>query len=207
MAERIEQDSVALVHYTGTFVDGEVFDSSEGKGPLAYLVGHGQMIQGFEQEMLGATIGETREFTLTPDRAYGERDEDAVQKIDRNQFPEEMQIEVGMIVGAQSDQGPIQFSIKEIDEAKNKMEIEAHNHKAFSMNIEQNQDSLQRHVSQLEQDKLFMNQQVNDLKLETSALGQQLALEKQKYADLESLVSNERRQNHEGHLANTDLGR
>ena len=115
MAKKIEQDSVALVYYTGTFVDGEVFDSSEGKGPLAFLVGHGQMIQGFEQEMLGATIGETREFTLTPDRAYGERDEDAVQKIDRNQFPEEMQLEVGMIVGAQSDQGPIQFSIKEID--------------------------------------------------------------------------------------------
>ena len=115
MAESIEQDSVASVHYTGTFVDGEVFDRSEGKGPLAYLVGHGQMIQGFEQEMLGATIGETREFTLTPDRAYGERDEDAVQKIARNQFPEEMQIEVGMLVGAQSDQGPIQFSITEID--------------------------------------------------------------------------------------------
>ncbi len=115
MAKKVEQDSVALVYYTGTFVDGEVFDSSEGKGPLAFLVGHGQMIQGFEQEMLGATIGEKREFTLTPDRAYGERDEDAVQKIDRNQFPEEMQLEVGMIVGAQSDQGPIQFSIKEID--------------------------------------------------------------------------------------------
>jgi len=115
MAEKIEKDSVALVNYTGTFVDGEVFDTSEGKGPLAYLVGHGQMIQGFEQEMLGAKIGETREFTLTPERAYGERDEDAVQKIDRNKFPEEMQLEVGMVVGAQSDQGPIQFSIKEIN--------------------------------------------------------------------------------------------
>ena len=115
MAKKVEQDSVALVNYTGTFVDGEVFDSSEGKGPLAYLVGHGQMIQGFEQEMLGASIGETREFTLTPDRAYGEKNEDAIQKIDRSQFPEEMQLEVGMTVGAQSDQGPIQFSIKEID--------------------------------------------------------------------------------------------
>ena len=115
MAEKIEKDSVALVNYTGTFVDGEVFDTSEGKGPLAYLVGHGQMIQGFEQEMLGAKIGETREFTLTPERAYGERDEDAVQKIDRNKFPEEMQLEVGMVVGAQSDQGPIHFSIKEIN--------------------------------------------------------------------------------------------
>ena len=115
MSDTVEQDTVATVHYTGTFVDGVQFDSSEGKEPLVFMVGHRQMIPGFEQEILGAKVGEKREFTLTPDRAYGERDEDAVQKIDRNQFPEEMQLEVGMIVGAQSDQGPIQFSIKEID--------------------------------------------------------------------------------------------
>jgi len=116
MSETIEQDTVASVHYTGTFVDGEVFDSSEGRDPLVFLVGHGQMISGFEQEILGASSGEKREFTLTPDRAYGERDEDAVQQIERSQFPEGMELHVGMVVGAHSDQGPIQFTIKEINE-------------------------------------------------------------------------------------------
>ena len=115
MSETIEQDTVASVHYTGTFVDGEVFDSSEGRGPLVFLVGHGQMISGFEQEILGASVGEKREFTLTPERAYGVRDEDAVQQIERSQFPEDMELHVGMVVGAHSDQGPIQFTIKEID--------------------------------------------------------------------------------------------
>jgi len=115
MSEKIEQDSVASVHYTGTFLDGEVFDSSEGRDPLSFLVGHGQMIAGFEQEILGASIGEKREFTLTPDRAYGERNEDMVQKIERSQFPEGMELDVGMVVGAHSDQGPIQFTIKEIE--------------------------------------------------------------------------------------------
>ena len=114
MSETIEQDTVASVHYTGTFVDGEVFDSSEGRDPLLFLVGHGQMISGFEQEILGASVGEKREFTLTPDRAYGERDEDAVQQIESSQFPEGMELQVGMVVGAHSDQGPIQFTIKEI---------------------------------------------------------------------------------------------
>ena len=116
MSETVEQDTVASVHYTGTFVDGEVFDSSEGRDPLVFLVGHGQMISGFEQEILGASAGEKREFTLTPDRAYGERDEDAVQQIERSQFPEGMELQVGMVVGAHSDQGPIQFTIKEINE-------------------------------------------------------------------------------------------
>ena len=73
MTNKIEQNTIASVHYTGTFIDGEVFDSSEGRAPLSFEVGKGQMISGFEQEMLGAEIGEKREFTLTPDRAYGER--------------------------------------------------------------------------------------------------------------------------------------
>ena len=115
MASKIEQNSIVSVHYTGTFPDGEVFDSSEGRGPLTYLVGHGQMIPGFEQEMLGAAVGEKRDFTLTPDRAYGDRDEGAVQQIPRDQFPEEMEIEEGMMLGAQSHQGPIQFTIVSIE--------------------------------------------------------------------------------------------
>ncbi len=72
---KLEQDTVASVHYTGTHPDsGEVFDTSEGRDPLMFLVGHGQMIPGFEEEMIGAEVGERREFTLEPDRAYGQRD-------------------------------------------------------------------------------------------------------------------------------------
>ena len=115
MSDTVEQDSVATVHYTGTFVDGVQFDSSEGKDPLVFMVGHRKMIPGFEQEILGAKVGEKREFTLTPDRAYGERDDSAIQKIERSQLPDGMELEVGMVVGAHSDQGPIQFTITEID--------------------------------------------------------------------------------------------
>ena len=63
----LKENSVASVHYTGTLPDsGEVFDSSEGRDPLTFLVGHRQMIPGFEEEMMGASVGERREFTLTP---------------------------------------------------------------------------------------------------------------------------------------------
>ena len=116
MTNKIEKDTVTSVHYTGTFADGGVFDSSEGREPLSFLVGHGQMIPGFEQEIMGAEVGEKREFTLTPDRAYGQRDESAIQQVPREQFPEGMEIEVGMVLGAQSEQGPIQFSVVSIDD-------------------------------------------------------------------------------------------
>ena len=110
----IEADKIATVHYTGTFPEGGVFDSSEGGDPLTFLVGHQQMIAGFEDEMLGAAVGEKREFTLTPERAYGERDDGAVQVVPRKQFPEDMELEVGMTMAAQTEQGPLQFSIAAI---------------------------------------------------------------------------------------------
>ena len=53
----IAENTVASVHYTGTLPDsGEVFDSSEGRDPLTFLVGHKQMIPGFEEEMMGACL-------------------------------------------------------------------------------------------------------------------------------------------------------
>ena len=111
----VENDSVVSVNYTGTFSDsGEVFDTNIGGEPLVFLVGHGNMIEGFEQEMLGAAVGEVREFTLTPERAYGHRDDANVQSIPRSQFPEGMELEAGAVLGAQSDQGPIQFTVVEV---------------------------------------------------------------------------------------------
>ena len=117
----IENDKVAYVTYTGTFPDtGEVFDSNVGGEPLQFLVGHGNMIQGFEQEMLGASEGDTREFTLTPDNAYGHHRDDAIQDVPRSQFPEEIDVEQALQdeipLAAYDEHGrPMQFKISAID--------------------------------------------------------------------------------------------
>ena len=123
MAElKIANNVVAQVHYTGTLPDtGEVFDSSEGRDPLTFLVGHRQMIPGFEEEMLGATIGERREFTLEADRAYGDRDDEAVLQIPRDNFAQLEEstgesLEVGMQLVAQMPHGPAPFLIVELSE-------------------------------------------------------------------------------------------
>ncbi len=112
----IENGKVAFVTYTGTFPEtGEVFDTNVGGQPLPFLVGYRNMIEGFEQEMMGAAAGESRSFTLTPDRAYGHRDDSAFQEIPRDQFPADMEIEPGMVMAAYSDQGPVQFAIDSIE--------------------------------------------------------------------------------------------
>ena len=116
----VKENMVASVHYTGTLPDsGEVFDSSEGREPLSFLVGHKQMIPGFEEEIMGAKVGEKKEFTLSSERAYGDRDDEAVMEIPREQFAqleEEASLEVGMQLVAQGQEGPMPFIISELSD-------------------------------------------------------------------------------------------
>ena len=101
---KIEKDAVASVHYTGTLPEsGEVFDSSEGRDPLTFHVGHKQMIPGFEEELMGAEKGERRTFTLDPERAYGEKIPEAIQQIPSEMFGD-ITPEPGMTL--MSDVGP-----------------------------------------------------------------------------------------------------
>ena len=98
---KVAENIVASVHYTGTLPDtGEVFDTSEGRDPLKFLVGHRQMIPGFEEELMGAVVGERREFTLSPERAYGEPIEELIAEFPKSEFAQleksGVTIEVGM---------------------------------------------------------------------------------------------------------------
>ena len=110
----VEQDTVTTVHYRGTFpASGEEFDNSHGSDPLTFLVGHGNMVLGFEQGLLGASVGDEREFTLTPEDAYGPRDEEQVVRIDKAQF-EGMDISVGLTLVAESEGTHSAFTVMEI---------------------------------------------------------------------------------------------
>ena len=104
----IANNTVASVHYTGTFPDnGEMFDTSREGQPLTFLVGHKGMIPGFERELIGASTGDTRSFTLEPEDAYGMPSDEMVQDVPREMFPEEMPIDLGMML--MSDAGPFRI--------------------------------------------------------------------------------------------------
>ncbi len=103
------------VHYTGKFDSGEVFDTSEGSEPLGFQVGGGQVIPGFEQALLGMTVGETKEIVIPPAQAYGERMQELVQTIQRDQFSlGEMEPEVGLAIEMHTPQGNIPLVITEL---------------------------------------------------------------------------------------------
>ena len=107
---KIDNNTVARVHYTGTLPDtGEIFDSSVDREPLAFLVGHKQMIPGFERELMGVAAGDKVEFTLSANDAYGEHNPDAIQKVPKDMFGD-ITPEIGMTL--MSDMGP--FRVTEI---------------------------------------------------------------------------------------------
>ena len=65
----VDGDTVQ-VHYTGTLADGSVFDSSEGKSPLEFVVGAGQMIPGFDAAVHDMKVGEVKTVTIPSAEAY-----------------------------------------------------------------------------------------------------------------------------------------
>ncbi|MFM7106663.1 MAG: peptidylprolyl isomerase, partial [Flavobacteriales bacterium] len=74
----ISMNSAAAIHYTLRNGAGEILDSSEGKQPLYYLHGHGNLIPGMEAGLLGKKEGETFKILVSPEDGYGLRDEGLV---------------------------------------------------------------------------------------------------------------------------------
>ena len=117
MSEVVKQGDTVKVHYTGKLLDGSVFDSSEGRDPLEFTVGAGQMIAGFDKGVVGMALDEQKEITILPEEAYGIYDPEKIIEVPNDQFPEDLSLEVGMQISAsQPDGSPIPFTLKEIGE-------------------------------------------------------------------------------------------
>ncbi len=83
------------VHYTGTLQDGSVFDSSREREPLEFTLGSGQLIPGFEEAVIGMSIGDSKTITIAADDAYGQYREDMRMEVPMEQFPDNIKPEVG----------------------------------------------------------------------------------------------------------------
>ncbi len=87
MAEAKSGDRVH-VHYTGKLEDGSVFDTSEGREPLAFELGQGQVVPGFEKAVSGMEVGEKKEVEISSDQAYGPRLPQLTFTVPRENLPE-----------------------------------------------------------------------------------------------------------------------
>lgn len=94
MAQANQGDTVK-VHYTGKLENGTQFDTSQGRDPLEFTIGAGQIIPGFERAVIGMNPGDSKTVVVSPDNAYGPHREDMVLEVDRNQFPPDIDPKVG----------------------------------------------------------------------------------------------------------------
>jgi FKBP-type peptidyl-prolyl cis-trans isomerase SlyD len=92
----IADDLVVSLDYTLRLDDGEVVDTSTGRGPLTFLQGRSQIIPGLEQALYGMAVGDEKNVEVEPADGYGVRDPDASQMLSHDAFPPDMTLEPGM---------------------------------------------------------------------------------------------------------------
>ena len=113
-----KQGDTIQIHYTGTLDDGTVFDSSEGRDPLAFTLGEGQVIPGFERAALGMETGETKTTRIESDDAYGDHNDELVLEVPREQLPDGLEVEVGTALQLQQPDGrAVPVTVAALDDA------------------------------------------------------------------------------------------
>ena len=111
---KISKDRIVSIDYTLKDVNGEVIDTSDGRAPLDYIHGSGSIIQGLENALEGKAVGDELTVTISPEEAYGLRDDSLAQSVDRKIFETEEDLQVGMQFQAPSEQGMMIVTVTEI---------------------------------------------------------------------------------------------
>lgn len=102
---KVQAGDTVQVHYHGRLKDGTTFDSSEGREPLEFKVGSGQVIKGFDEAMEGMEPGEKKTVDIPVDAAYGQSAEENFLEFPKTDFPQDMTPEVGLQLHLSDNQG------------------------------------------------------------------------------------------------------
>jgi peptidylprolyl isomerase len=105
--QQVKSGDTVRVHYHGKLDDGSTFDSSEGRDPLEFTVGSGQVIKGFDEAMLNMQPGEKKTVNIPVEQAYGQRNDDMMMEYPKSEFPADMKPEVGMELHMSDNMGNV----------------------------------------------------------------------------------------------------
>ena len=112
------EGKMVKIHYTGSFDDGEVFDTSRLSGePLEFECGSGMVIKGFDDAVRNMEVGEKKHIHLEPAEAYGEVDEKLIQTVPVDRVPNAQDLPVGESVYMQGPNGqPFPVKVASMDD-------------------------------------------------------------------------------------------
>lgn len=114
----VKTGDTVRIHYTGTLLDGSTFDSSDGRDPLEFEVGSGQIIAGLDSAILGMVVGDKKTVNVPCDQAYGPINPGYQQAIPREGIPDDIPLEIGTQLQMQTPEGqPLMVTVMEVSEA------------------------------------------------------------------------------------------
>jgi len=115
---QIAQNTVAAFHYTLTDDEGQGIDSSNGREPLTYLHGKGQIVPGLEKQMEGRQAGDKFNADVVPAEGYGEHQAELMQEVPREAFQGVEDIQPGMQFQGQGPQGVVNVTVTKVEDGK-----------------------------------------------------------------------------------------
>jgi len=115
----VKTGDTVRIHYTGTLADGTTFDSSEGREPLEFTVGSGEIIPGLDAALPGMAEGDKKTVDIPADQAYGQPDPNAKQAVPRDDIPDDIPLDIGTQLQVQTPQGQVMpVTVAEVTEAE-----------------------------------------------------------------------------------------
>lgn len=105
--QQVKKGDTVSVHYHGKLNDGSTFDSSEGRAPLEFTAGSGQVIKGFDDAVIDMQVGDKKTVNIPVHEAYGERNQEMMVKVPRTDFPQDVTPEIGMELQMSDPEGHV----------------------------------------------------------------------------------------------------
>ena len=102
---QVKENNTIKVNYIGKLSNGKIFDTSEGKEPIEFVLGQGRLIPGFEKGLIDMKLNEKKTIEIAKDQAYGDVNDNLIQEIKKTDLPQDMEPKVGMGLVSKSPDG------------------------------------------------------------------------------------------------------
>ena len=131
--KHIKIGDTVKIHFTGKLEDGSVFESSEGKKPLKFKVGNGEVISGIDEAVIGMRLNQEKSIYLNSDKAYGPLEKEFIISVEKEKLPPNLELKIGyQLQIPNEDAEPFQVRVTKITD--NLIELDG-NHPLAGKNL------------------------------------------------------------------------
>ncbi|RLA59137.1 MAG: peptidylprolyl isomerase [Epsilonproteobacteria bacterium] len=119
IAAPVGEGTRVVLNFSLSLEDGSEVDSNFGGEPVEFTIGDGNLLPGFERQLFGMSAGDRQIFTVQPENAFGQINDNNVQLIPRKQFDDDFELEIGLLYSfADASGGELPGMILSFDEGE-----------------------------------------------------------------------------------------